>query len=217
MVYGILIYLDAISSLLIFFLALFSKISVRREGVLIFIAVQAVLNTTAVIMDQWFNQPNLFVYHINCLLSVFILVRYFESILSISRIRLFSAITLVVFYSFYLLTFFLDEGFATFNSKSFGLASLLIVIFCLLYYWQNIKHPTTSRIIKSRDFWYVTGILTYYTCNFFIFISYRVLTQSHIEHVGILWKIHNVFFLMMCLYIFAGMLCKPSPKKFKLL
>jgi hypothetical protein len=96
-------------------------------------------------------------------------------------------------------------------------ASFLLVTYCLIYYLEKLKFPATDKITKSANFWFVTGILTYYSGCFFIFITFKNLTLTqHISNgIILIWRIHNVIFMIMFVYFFIGMLCKPYPVKFK--
>lgn len=210
----VVIYSDTIPPLLLLTYIFISQKSTERGYILVYIVVQAILNTSATIIDQWYDSNNIFLYHINCLLSLFILIKYLESIIALKNIRSITIGVFIVFYLFYLITIVLDEGRITFNSKSFGLASFFIVVYCLLYYREQLKYPKTESISRSKDLWYVTGIFAYYGGTFSIVTSYRILTTRNINDAGFLWKIHNVVFLIMCIYIFIGIICKPLPKKY---
>ena len=208
--------LDVISPLLLLICIHTSKkIVVRRDFFYWFIVTQAVLNNYAYILDQHLDKDNLYVYHINCAISFLIISEYFQNLLSIRKIKLVISFILLFFIVFYIVNVFLWEDFNTFNSNSLGLASFIIILYCFLYYREQIIHPATKKIIKSRNFWYVTALFTYFSSSFFIFITYRYLTQSGVHNLGILWKIHNVFFFIMSVYIFIGFLCQPSQKKYK--
>ncbi|QHT66273.1 hypothetical protein GXP67_06175 [Rhodocytophaga rosea] len=122
-----------------------------------------------------------------------------------------------LFLVFAFVNILLWEGLDTFNSNSYSVASFFIIAYCLLYYYQKLTNPATMSIFESRDFYYVTGLLVYFTSCFFIFVSYRKLTQENVSNLGLLWMIHNVVFLLMCIFFLIGFLCKPSPQKYNLL
>ncbi len=97
----ILIWLDAISPLLLLFALANKKIMGRRDCLFWFIVAQAVLNSVADILDQGFNAHNLYLYHINCAVSFILLSAYFKGTLALKKINLITITTLVIFLLFF--------------------------------------------------------------------------------------------------------------------
>lgn len=210
-------HLDSVPPLLLLLFALWSgKVAWRRDYIFWFIVAQAFFNSFAGILDLGLNRPNLFLYHANCAVSFFILSLYFAQSLQIKiKKQIFTSVFLL-FTAFFLLNLVLWEGINSFNSNTYSLASIILVTYCLLYYLEELMHPGSSYISKARDFWYVTGIFTYYAGASGIFITYRYLTQHRIISDGTLWMLHNGVFLIMCVYFLVGILCKPSQERSRL-
>lgn len=211
------VYLDTISPLILLFFIFFKKNEDwRRDYILWYILVQAILNSIAIIYDQILIRNNLYIYDLNCILSFILLSLFFHSVFKAEHVRDITKLILAFFIVFFLANLYWGDGLNTFNSITYGVASFILVVYCFFYYLKKLKNPVTSNIAKSRIFWYVTGIFTYYSGSFFIFITYSYLTLQKIEKVGLLWRLHNFIFLLMCIYLFIGLLCKPLPEKFKL-
>lgn len=70
------------------------------------------------------------------------------------------------------------------------------------------------RITREPAFWFVTGFFIYYSAAFIIFISYSILTQQQKIDVNLLWRLHNLIFFIMCVYITVGYLCNTSQKTY---
>jgi hypothetical protein len=192
------------------------QIEWRRDYIFWFVLTQAVLNSLATITQLLDVNNNLYLYHLNCAFSFLILSVYFGDVLRLKNIRLITLVVMVGFFLFYTINLLRWENLQTFNSNSFGLASLIIVVYCFLYYLDKLIHPATQNIARSSNFWFVTGLFTYYASSFFIFITFRTLIQNRVINLGVLWRIHNGVFLLMCIYILIGMICKPLPKKSRL-
>jgi hypothetical protein len=209
--------LDAISSLLLLVFALRGNRSgMGRDYMIWFIAAQALLNSTAYVMDQILMKNNLPLYHLNCLVSFLILSAYFSTILHFSRGRFMLSVATALYLVFFFINLMLWESIWSFNSNSFSIASFILITYCFLFYLEKLIHPATTNIAESRDFWYVTGIFTYYAGSFAILGTYRVFTQLNVQNLGVLWQAHNIIFLILCLYLFKAILCKPSQEKFSL-
>ncbi|MDF9797132.1 hypothetical protein OKW21_002395 [Catalinimonas alkaloidigena] len=213
----IFIYLDTISPIVLLLFILFMKSETwGRDYILWYILVQAVLNSVAIVYDQFLIRNNLFLYDLNCILSFVIISLFFHSLFISRKLKFITRLNLIFFIVFFLTNLYWGDGLNTFNSMTYGVSSFIIVVYCFMYYLKKLKNPAASNISKSRFFWYVTGIFTYYSGSFFIFITYSYLTVQKIEGVYLLWQIHNFIFLLMCIYLFIGFLCKPLPENYKL-
>ncbi len=209
--------LDVISPLLLLvFAILVNRSRPGRDYMIWFIAAQAGLNTIAYVLDQILLKSNLPLYHLNCLVSFLILSAYFSTILHFRKARFMLSVVLALYLVFFFINLMLWENIWSFNSNSFSIASLILVTYCFLFYLEKLIHPATTNMAESRDFWYVTGIFTYYAGSFVIFATYRKFTQLNVQHLGVLWQAHNIIFLILCLYLFKAILCKPSQEKFSL-
>lgn len=215
---NILVNLDWASPLLLLaFVLVRGGVAWRRDYVFWFVVAQLVFNGTARVLEVYFSADNLYVYHLNSVVSLLILSSYFTQSLPIKgNLQIMTGVYLL-FLLFFGLNLWLWEGLtASFNSNTFSLASFILVTYCFLFYRENLLHPAPSYISRARNFWYVTGIFTYYASSSFIFISYRHLTQSNTPNLGFVWQIHNVLLLIMCVYILIGILCKPSLETYRL-
>jgi len=208
----VLKYLDVISpSLLLTYMLISRRETWRRDYLFGYILTQVVLNGIGNILEEK-KIENLFIYHLNCVVSFLILSEYFRHLLITRRINLVIRIICFLFFICFLVDLTYLEKFSSFNIHSYGLASFILTTYCFLYFLNQISHPTGIIITKSKDFWYVTGIFTYYTSNFFIFLSFNWLTQEYTTNVfGLIWRMHNVILMIMCIYIFLGFRCKPLP------
>jgi hypothetical protein len=205
-------YLDTVPPLLLLIMAFATVREPRRDYIVYFLGGQCLFNGYANLLNE-LEKDNLFAYSLNFSWAYFILSLYFAKIYS-SRFLGLILLSAVVLYQLHSLTTLQPfNTTATFNSLSFGTISLLITLYCLIYYTRQLSKQPTENILRVRDFWYITGIFTYYTSNFFIFLTYSTLIGQNLANIGIIWKIHNVVFLLMCLYFFVGLQCKTSPDR----
>jgi hypothetical protein len=211
-------YLDVVSPLLLL-IFLFSRgnIKISRDYIFWFIIAQFVLNLIAKILFLQ-GQNNLVFYNINCILSFLLISAYFWNILYLRKKNLIIISMVALFGLFCIFDYIKLENFrGEFNSNIYGVASFIMVTYCLLYYLEKLKFPSRDKITKSSNFWFVTGILTYYSGCFFIFINYKTLstTQDLKNGILLLWQIQNVIFMIMFVYFFIGMICKPYPETYR--
>ncbi|WP_460937705.1 hypothetical protein [Spirosoma humi] len=205
-------YFDTIPPLLLLVLVLTTMRRQGRDYIVYYLGGQLFFNGYANVLNE-LEKDNLFAYSLNFAWAYYILSLYFSRLYA-SRKWAWFILGLVALYQLNLIyTLQASSTVADFNSISFGGVSLLITIACLFYYGQQLAGQPKENILTVRNFWYVNGIFTYYTSNFFIFLTYNSLISRNYANIGIVWKIHNVVFLVMCVYFFIGMRCKTSPEK----
>ncbi len=189
-----------------------NKFKIEKDYIFYFILSQFVLNLLAGIIGHFFTN-NLYVYYFNCLFSfIFISLHFLRILHSPNKSYIIKGL-MIIYILFFFLNLIFWEGLFSFNSNSSGLASFIVVVYCFIYYLERLLRPQTESILKVQSFWFTNGLLTYYAGNFFIFITYHKLTDSLVSNLGLIWKVHNLIFLILFIYFFIGILCKRSPKK----
>ena len=208
----ILKYLDFIAPLIALIFILLNKMVLKQKAIkylFYFLIVQLFFNGIAIsitLIHKYFlhnSGNNLIFFHLNCLFSFYILLNYFKEINIIKR----KVWLLLIFLISYISYLVIEDGFFLFNSVGFSLASLVIIILCFKYYYFLLKNPQVDNFFYSHDFWITTGLLTYYVCNFIIFLTFSYLAKST-PHTGNLWLFHNVVFAILCIYLIKGVSCK---------
>ncbi|MFT3936395.1 MAG: hypothetical protein QM726_22390 [Chitinophagaceae bacterium] len=98
--------------------------------------------------------------------------------------------TSILFLAFSLWYFFLNIGAPkNFDSPSASIESILIIIFCIFFFFDQINNPEIVMIYESHRFWIVSGFLIYIATELFLFIYAADFTK---EQKIYYWNI-NVF------------------------
>lgn len=159
------------------------------------------------------KQQNTFLYQLNSFLSLLTVSLYFCRKFSSYKIKRIVAIyPIAIVAQCVLAVIILTETSLIFNSRSYSFTALLITGYTIIYYYQKLAHPDIERITASRSFWFVTGLFFYYSGCFIIFCTYRIFIQTATKQFPILWGIHNVITLIMCIIFSIGFRCKSYPK-----
>lgn len=104
-----------------------------------------------------------------------------------------------------------------FNSITFALGCLLVVIFCIYYFFELFRLPRSINLVKEQAFWISCGLLFFHSCSF-MFIS---LTNLILEsHDGIFKTLNILLGLIIAAYYFLltiGFVCRTGipPNKAK--
>lgn len=95
----------------------------------------------------------------------------------------------IVFLMFSLLYFFLNIGNPKkFDSPAASIESILILIFCIFFLFDQINTPEIFMIYESHRFWAVTGFLVYMAGGLFLFIYAADFTR---EQKNYYWNINS--------------------------
>lgn len=96
--------------------------------------------------------------------------------------------------------FFFFKDIRDFSSLLLATEAAILLLYCLLYYLTMLRDEHSS-IKRSPAFWAVTGLSIYVVINFPIFLFYTVLAQQAEKFAVNIWDIHNISYLVLCLFI----------------
>lgn len=97
----------------------------------------------------------------------------------------------------------------TFNSILNGTESIVVIILCLLYFYEQIKSPQTLFIYSQPSFWGVIGFFLFFSGSFFVFLykqGYREVESFIIQYR----YIHSIFFILRNILFAVAMFIKPE-------
>jgi len=120
-------------------------------------------------------------------------------------------IILVILFS--IVNFLWLEGSKYYNSNSSSLASLVLIIYSIIYYKQQLINPESIFIEKQPSFWVVSGIFIYAAGNFFLFTFYHLLSVEHGKDEGFaeyIWIVVDCLILIMNIFFAKGIKCHPK-------
>jgi len=92
------------------------------------------------------------------------------------------------FFTFALIIFFASKR-STFDSLSASSESILIIIYCIFYLFDQLNKPQVVFIYEDQNFWFVAGFMVYLSASFFLFVEANSLIK---ELRDIYWKIFLV-------------------------
>ncbi len=106
------------------------------------------------------------------------------------------------------------QGKNTFHTLTYSIGCLLVVIFCIYYFWELFRLPKSVKLQNNPVFWICSGLLFYFCCGFplFGFINYLVSVSTLLRD--------NFFTIVTILNIFLyslftiGFLCRIKIRKY---
>lgn len=98
-----------------------------------------------------------------------------------------------------------------FDAIPASLESTLIIIFCVCFFFEQIRDMEVSFIYSSKTFWIIVAILIYMSATFFLFISAQYFTQEERKAYWFINFISNVIKNILLAIAFIIPNYKPRP------
>jgi hypothetical protein len=95
-------------------------------------------------------------------------------------IKLFIAISASIFYGFALYNLIGGHS-KDFDSVPASMESILVILYCILFLFEQMRNPEISFIYSTKVFWITTAVLIYLAATLFLFISTLELTLEERE------------------------------------
>jgi len=147
-----------------------------------------------------FHPPTAFAFFIFSLFTV-LEYSFFTAFIYLNfKKKIFKTILLVLsicFIAFCAISYNNAKGYY-FDSLPASIESIFIIIFCVLFFYEQINNPDISFIYSSKKFWIVTAFLVYLSGTLFLFIYTSNLS---IKEQAFYWPINFVFNILKNLII----------------
>ena len=112
---------------------------------------------------------------------------YFWQVLSAPQLKKTSLYFFVAYLVYYLLNSSFIENIYSFNTNAFSIQCILMILFSIIYYYQMYRDETEIYFEKIPDFWFVSGILFYFSVALFSFTMSRQILNGPLP-----WLFHNL-------------------------
>jgi hypothetical protein len=100
-------------------------------------------------------------------------------------------VVILLFTNFAIVNFWFIQGVSGFNSNLFTVSSIVLVIFCLLYFYQIIQELPEPYIERLVMFWVGAGVFFYFGTNLFLFLTIDRFISKSDDNFLLSWALHN--------------------------
>ncbi len=114
----------------------------------------------------------------------------------------------ILFLIYYIKSVF-SSPLGEFNSLINGISLLLTLAYSFLYYYEQLRYPSTLFIYAQPDFWFITGFFMYAASAFFVFL-FRESSSSDSEFVSQYIYIHSFSSILRSILFSIAMITKPE-------
>jgi hypothetical protein len=81
---------------------------------------------------------------------------------------------------------------STINTYALVLNSILVIIFCLYYFYWLLKELPTAQLQRLPMFWINSAFIIYFSGNLFLFVFTSYLVHVLNSNLLVYWTIHNI-------------------------
>ena len=101
------------------------------------------------------------------------------------------------------------QGKTGFHTITFGISSIIVICYCIYYYYQLFIFPTANTLQKQMSFWVVTAIMFDFTCGFPIFCLNNIYYNKVSEKIWpIIVYFNNIINIIFYSLFIIAFLCK---------
>ena len=116
----------------------------------------------------------------------------------------------VLFYLMAFANFFLRKS-DTFDSMAASIEAILLIIYCLLFLYEQLKDPSIMFVYNTKKFWFVFALLLYFSSTLFLFLYAATFTKDQRKNY---WSINNLFEILKHLLFCVSLLMKKNNTKY---
>lgn len=112
---------------------------------------------------------------------------------------------------------FFIQKMQTFHTITYAIGCLLIVLFCVYYFFELFRLPKSEKLLKNPAFWICSGLLFFYCCGFPLYglINFwQDISKLVVKNFGQIVTILNIFLYSLFMIAF---LCRIRTRKYTLL
>jgi hypothetical protein len=97
-----------------------------------------------------------------------------------------------------------------FDSLSVSLESILIIPYCILLLYEEIKDPNTIFVYYNKKFWVTIAFFLYFSATLFLYIYYSTLSAEQRSNY---WLINNFFEILKNILLSIAFIMKKSDQR----
>lgn len=154
---------------------------------------------------QQINQNNLAYYNFLAAVEFGFFTFFFSRTIPNDRIKKFLAKTVFVLPLICLVNYFFIQGPFVFNTYTFMIGSVIMIILAIIYYYQSFNHEIAVGRLHKPSFWINTGILFFFVCTASVLSSLNYLALLPLSvrlNFGLILRSVSAFFYLTLIIAF---------------
>lgn len=116
---------------------------------------------------------------------------------------------LIAFWAFAIISAIWIDGIFNFNAHARSFGAILIIFFCLSYFYQRLIKLDLENLEADPLFWIVTGSLIYYSGSLILFIISNYFLADQAMSFS-MWGVHGIFNTLNNLFFMIALWVRPT-------
>ena len=182
------------------------RLQIIQRYVLALVVFSILVELAAVVLGRFLHLRNLPLLHVFSAVQFTLLWLIFaQRLIPPFSKKIFSGI-LAVFWLFAIVCAIWIDGIYNFNAHARSFGAILIIIFCLSYFYQRLRMLDLENLEADPLFWVTTGSLIYFSGSLILFIISNYILPNEAMSISI-WGVHGIFntfnnlFFMIALWV----------------
>ncbi len=114
---------------------------------------------------------------------------------------------IVLFTTFCVLNaIYLEDVYTDYNSNTRAVASLVLMIYAISYFYRMLKELTVETVEQEDMFWFNAGVLLYFAGTFFLSLFLKVFFDVAEKTEAFKDFLHQIYYLQYFLYVILNLL-----------
>lgn len=202
-------YIDLLP-IIIFVIFLFSKKKIMKPlWVILFYCIYSFANNTKLVYAFEHNQKSTIFLYLFTVVEYVLFAIFIYSVLQKDAIKRALLVCSILFIGFCLFNIFFKPQYQ-FDSLHTSIESIILLIFCIMFLFEQINIPETIFIYSSYKFWVIIGILVYLAATFFLYGFAASLPTKTAQQYWVINHISNI--LRNLLFVIAIIVYVKTPK-----
>lgn len=179
---------------------------------LMYLGLSFLTETIMTIMTKSGIRNNLFVVHIYTILEFNIIALFYYTYFNGFYHRYLVPAIMGLFTVFAIINSLFFQKLIEFNSYSRGLECILVIMLCLMCFYQMLIELSTKTPEKKPVFWINAGFLFYFAGNIVLFILSNVVLKENKDFNYLSWGLHALLNTILQIFIGIGLWFSPHQK-----
>jgi hypothetical protein len=162
--------------------------------------------------EAWYHENNLLLSSLSALASFCFYIFIVRGFVQRPKAKRVFLIFLIILPPVFVANIFLLQNSQIFQSMTYSLGCLFVVVTCIYYFWELFQHTHYVKLIREPAFWICSGLLFYFVCTFPIY-SLINLIKPELGVIKVLAIILDTLNILLYLSFVIAFLCRLKLRK----
>jgi hypothetical protein len=187
----------------------FNRLQIIQRYILALVVFSILVELAAVLLGRLLHLRNLPLLHVFSAVQFTLLWLVFAKRLIPPFSKRFFWGILTAFWFFAIICAIWIDGIYNFNAHARSFGAILIIFFCLCYFYQRLRKLDLENLEADPLFWVATGSLIYFSGSLMLFIISNYILPDESMSFS-LWGVHGIFNTFNNLFFMIALWVQPT-------